>query len=88
MSAMTQNPQSQTPLIHPRLALALAGTFIVQTAAALLWAGASGERLAQLERRADASSQLIERTARLEEQVYYMRATLERIEQKIDQGGD
>ncbi len=71
-------------LVHPRLALALCGTLVVQSITALLWAGSAAERLDQLERRADNASLLIERTARLEEQAYHMRAALERIEQKLD----
>lgn len=67
-----------------RLRLAVGATLIVQTALALLWAGAAAERITQLERRADASSEIIERTARLEEQVGAMRASLIRIEAKID----
>lgn len=67
-----------------RITLAVSVAVIVQSALALLWAGSAAERLAQLERRMGERSQLIERTARLEEQVLTMRTTLERIEQKID----
>ena len=56
----------------------------VQTALALIWAGAAAERIAQLERRADATTEIVERTARLEEQVAAARASLARIETKID----
>lgn len=56
----------------------------VQTVGALLWAGAASERLAQLERRADDVELLLERTSRLEEQSIAMRASLDRIERKID----
>ncbi|WP_306250991.1 hypothetical protein [Parvularcula sp. IMCC14364] len=80
---MTEDPL--TPILHPKLALALLATLIVQTITALLWAGAASERLGQLERRADITGELIERTARLEAQNIYMRETLERIERKIDE---
>ncbi|MCI5047624.1 MAG: hypothetical protein MRY59_08980 [Aquisalinus sp.] len=73
------------PMLHPKLALALVATLMVQTITALLWAGAASERLGQLERRADIIGELIERTARLEAQGKYMRETLERIERKIDE---
>ena len=59
----------------------------VQTAGAFLWAGAVSERLADLEKRADAVGVLLDRTARLEEQSIAMRALLDRIEQKIDRAG-
>lgn len=71
-----------------KVTLALGTTLIIQTAVALLWAGAASERLAQIERRVDTTSQIVERTARLEEQVVYVRASLERIEKKLDAGGD
>lgn len=67
-----------------RITLAVGATLIVQTALALLWAGAAAERLAQLERRADTTAEIIVTTARLEEQVGVMRASLVRIEAKLD----
>ncbi|GJL96108.1 MAG: hypothetical protein DHS20C05_25130 [Hyphococcus sp.] len=68
-----------------RISIAIGATLIVQTALALIWAGSSSERLAQLERRTDNNAAMIERTARLEEQVRFMSVTLVRIERKIDQ---
>lgn len=67
-----------------RISIAVGAALFVQTALGLVWAGAAGERLAQLERRADGSGEIIERTARLEEQVTAMRASLARIEAKLD----
>ncbi len=67
-----------------RVTLAVGTAFLIQSALALLWAGAAAERITQLERRTDERSVLIERTARLEEQVITMRTTLERIEEKLD----
>lgn len=67
-----------------RVTLAIGAAIIVQSALALIWAGAASERLAQLERRANSNAQIIERTARLEEQVRFMSQTLTRIEQKLD----
>lgn len=67
-----------------RITIAVGAALIVQTALALLWAGAAAERLSQLERRADYSTEIVERTARLEEQTAAMRATLARIEAKLD----
>lgn len=67
-----------------RVSIAIGAAILVQSALVLIWAGAASERLAQLERRSELNMQMIERTARLEEQVRYMSATLDRIEAKID----
>jgi membrane protein implicated in regulation of membrane protease activity len=67
-----------------KVSVAVAAAVIAQSALALMWAGAAAERLAQLERRPDRSAELVERTARVEEQVTAMRASLARIETKID----
>ena len=77
----------KSPLDKPaelRVTVAIGAAVIVQTGLGLIWAGAASERLAQLERRADDNTQIIERTARLEEQVRFVSATLIRIEEKID----
>lgn len=67
-----------------RVTVALGAAIVIQSALALLWAGGAVERIDQLERRVDASGEIIERTARLEEQVAGARASLARIEAKID----
>jgi len=67
-----------------RVTIAIGAAIFIQTGLALVWAGAATERLSQLERRANDNAQMIERTARLEEQVRFMSATLVRIEEKID----
>lgn len=69
-----------------RLSIAVSAALLAQTALGLIWAGGAGERLSQLERRADASGEIIERTARLEEQMTAVRASLKRIETKLDRG--
>ncbi len=73
-----ERPQEQ------RITVALGSALLVQTALALIWTGAASERISQLERRAEANAVVIERTARLEEQVAFMTKTLMRIEDKID----
>ena len=70
-----------------RVTVALGAAIIVQTALGLVWAGAAAERITQLERRVGNTDVVIERTARLEEQVRAMRASLQRIEAKLDQKG-
>ncbi len=67
-----------------RITIAVGAALAVQTALGLLWAGAAAERLAQLEDRAGGSAEIIERTVRLEEQMTAMRASLARIEGKLD----
>lgn len=57
---------------------------IVQTALALMWTGAASERLTQLERHAEVTGSMVERTARLDEQMQHATAALIRIERKID----
>ena len=64
--------------------VALVATIAFQTCAALLWSGAAAERLTALERRAAHTEEMAERTARLEEQSLATRASLVRIEEKID----
>ena len=67
-----------------RVTIAIGAALLLQTALALIWAGAASERLGQLERRADANAAMIERTARLEEQVRFISSSLVRIEHKLD----
>ncbi len=67
-----------------RITFAIGAALVVQTALALVWTGAASERLAQLERRALQNTEIIERTARLEEQIRFASATLVRIETKLD----
>ncbi len=77
--------ENKIPPTESRMTLALGTGMVIQIAIALLWAGAASERLSQLERRADTTSQLMERTARLEEQIYYLRATVDRIDSRLEQ---
>lgn len=57
----------------------------LQTAGALMWAGAANERLDQLETRVEASAPVAERLARLEAHAAYSRAALERIERRLEE---
>lgn len=67
-----------------RLTVVVGAALIAQTAAALLWTGSAAARLTEVERRAAVGSDLVERTARLEEQSRAIRGSLDRIERKID----
>jgi len=64
--------------------VALVITILLQTGAALIWSGAAAERLSALELRSGRTDEVVERTARLEEQSNAMRASLARIEEKLD----
>ena len=67
-----------------QIPVALVVTFILQTGAALMWSGAAAERLTALELRSGRTDEMVERTARLEEQSKAMQASLMRIEEKLD----
>ncbi|MEO1015278.1 MAG: hypothetical protein AAFX08_08855 [Pseudomonadota bacterium] len=72
------------PRSDARVTIVLGAALFVQTGLALIWAGGAAERLAALERKADGTSVVIERTARLEAQMDAVRASLIRIEAKLD----
>mgnify|MGYP000215187875 FL=1 len=57
---------------------------LVQTAGALLWAGAAEARLSSLEDLAAHEPAVAERLARLEEQMNGVRQSLGRIERRLD----
>ena len=64
--------------------LALIAAILLQTALALVWAGQMVQRIQYIEARTDFIDRTGERIARLEENVIFMRASLERLEQKLD----
>ena len=66
------------------ISFALILAILVQTAGALLWAGAAEARLSQLEAQAAADLPVAERLARLEEQMIGARQSLTRIERRLD----
>lgn len=56
----------------------------IQTAGALMWAGAAQARLLELERRAERQQPVSERLARLEAQMQGARESLTRIERRLE----
>lgn len=68
----------------PRLPAAVLVTLALQTAAALLWAGAAAARISALESQVIGQAQVAERLARLEEQTLATRAAVERLEGRWD----
>ncbi|WP_375283904.1 hypothetical protein [Marinicauda pacifica] len=69
-----------------QITLGVVVAIALQTAAALIWAGATGERIRHLESGVENTGPVYERLARLEEQARYARASLERIEQRLAEG--
>ena len=82
MSAIAERLQ---PLADKKVPAALVAAFLLQTAGALFWAGSAAERIASLERTLTRDEAAIERVAVLEDEVADMKATLARIENKLDQ---
>lgn len=70
--------------LDKRVPIAMIVAIIIQSGAGLVWAGAASERLVSLESRSLRTDEVVERTARLEEQSHAMRASLARIEDKLD----
>jgi hypothetical protein len=72
------------PVLDKKLPAALVAAFLLQTAGALFWAGSAAERIASLERTASADQNANARVAVLESQIATIRASLDRIENKLD----
>lgn len=74
------------------LTLSVIVALALQTGGALIWAGATAERLDQVERRLDqhdaSSGPASERLARLEAHAVHARVSLERIERRLDEHRD
>lgn len=79
-------PERERWRLEKQVTLGVICAMTLQAGAALVWAGAAGERISQLERRADLAEPLAERLARIEAQVSELRAGQKRIESKLDQG--
>ena len=69
--------------IQRQVGLGVVVAVALQTAGALIWAGATGERIRQLEAQVEAMGPLNERLARVEEHAAHTRAALERIERRL-----
>ena len=67
-----------------RLSVGVIVTLTLQTASALMWAGAAEARINTLESRLSQTPHVSERLARLEEKVDLTRETVVRIEQRLD----
>jgi hypothetical protein len=70
--------------VDARMTLALLVTICLEAVAGLLWVGAAAQRLSVLEASMTAQQPITERMARIEAQMGGVRATLDRIENRID----
>lgn len=71
-------------MVDGRMTLALLVTICLEAVAGLLWVGAAAQRLDMLEASMNAQQPITERMARIETQMSGVRATLDRIENRID----
>lgn len=78
---MTRAPDWQ---LQKQITLGLLLAIALQTSGALIWSGRVGERLDTLEREAARQSPVAERLAGLEAEMRSARASLERIERRLD----
>ncbi len=67
-----------------RISLALVFAIAAQTAGALVWTGAAGERLSAVEEEMQLRRGVAERLARVEAELEAVRTQLDRIERKLD----
>ncbi|MEL6857562.1 MAG: hypothetical protein AAFO74_04200 [Pseudomonadota bacterium] len=72
-------------MIETKIGIALALSIGLQSAAALLWAGAAAERIEVLEKQVERAEPVAERLARMEALLELTRAQLDRIEAKVEQ---
>ncbi|MCG8443271.1 MAG: hypothetical protein MI723_15825 [Caulobacterales bacterium] len=70
--------------VERRVSLALILAMVIQLAGALVWIGATAERLEHLEATDAGRAGVSERLARLEEQVAQARLQLDRIEARLE----
>lgn len=67
-----------------RIPVAVIAALAVQTIGGLVWAGGAAARIATLEERVGEQRLVAERLARLEEQSRAVRASVERIEMRLE----
>jgi len=67
-----------------RVPVGLVVALVVQTIGGLVWAGGAAARIGALEERVEEQRLVSDRLARLEEQGKAMRASLERIERRLE----
>lgn len=73
------------PNFDRTITISLIVTIFIQTAGALLWAGAAEARIVMLEEKMREGRLVAERLARLEERATIAQGSLERIEKRLDE---
>ncbi|MBI1339524.1 hypothetical protein GC169_04835 [bacterium] len=71
-------------VLDRKVTLAVLFAVLVQAGGGLMWAGAAGERLSEIEARVSAQDGVSERLARVEAQLHATSQQLQRIEDKLD----
>lgn len=71
-------------MIDKKITWALILALTVESAGVFAWAGATGERVSELEMRVSAQAEMAVRLARVEVKLELAAAQLERIERKLD----
>lgn len=71
-------------MIDRKITLALILALVVESAGVFAWAGATSERLKEVEVRVSSQAVMVERLTRVEVQLELANAQLKRIEQKVD----
>ncbi len=69
-----------------QVTLAVIVTIAIQAGGGLMWAGRASARIDELGRRVEGQGAVVERLARLEEQLAATRLTLERLERRLEDG--
>lgn len=80
---MSDEPRDNHWSLDKKVPLALIVAMVVQTLAAVWWAGSAAERLAALERRVEATAPMSERLAKLEERVGFVQQGIAEIKTLI-----
>lgn len=71
-------------MIEKKLSFAFLFALMIQSGGVFLWAGATTERISDLETRVEEGRPVIERLARVEAQLELVLIQLDRIEQKVE----
>ncbi|MDP1632787.1 MAG: hypothetical protein Q8L66_15330 [Caulobacter sp.] len=69
-----------------QVTLAVVVTLAIQAGGGLIWAGRASARIDELQRRVEGQGEVAQRLARLEGQVEAARASLERLERRLETG--
>lgn len=86
-SLFTRSPPDSPRLFDPRITIAVLLTLSVEVGGALLWIGSAAQRIDAVETALSVQPPVAERLARLEAEMAAARASLIRIESRLDRDG-